>query len=153
MAGPYGHGYPHARAFAASAMVSEDELLVFGGCLSGGFSGGPCPSRDSWVYSYRASRWQRVDSECVSPRAHGAMAGLVSDGFGRGAIMFSGQERDRTVLATSREPEDEVAVFDAVNRRWIMRFLPFFFVVYQILNEMKFTGNHLRACVYRTCYP
>lgn len=122
LAGPYGFNYPHAREFASSAMVSEDELLVFGGCLSGGFTGGPCPSRDSWVYSYSSSKWTRVDSGCVSPRKHSAMAGLVSDGTSHGAIMFSGEEHDRTVLASPhQEREAQVALFDATNRRWLVK--------------------------------
>jgi hypothetical protein len=121
LAGPYGLTYPHAREFASSAMLSEDELLVFGGCLSGGLSGGPCPSRDSWVYSYANSRWHKVDSGCVSPRRHGAMAALVPSGGHHGALMFSGQETDRTVLAAERERDDQVALFDATNRRWILK--------------------------------
>lgn len=99
--GPYGFNYPHAREFASSALISEKELLIHGGCLSGGFSGGPCPAGDSWVYSYSTSKWRRVDSSCVSPRKHSAMASLVTDGTHRAAIMFSGEENDRTILTVS----------------------------------------------------
>ena len=80
-------------------MVSEDELLVHGGCLSGGFSGGPCPAADSWTFSYSNSKWHRVDATCVSPRKNSAMASLVSDGSNHATIMFSGDESDRTILA------------------------------------------------------
>ncbi len=102
LGGPYGFSYPHAREFASSAMVSEDELLVHGGCLSGGFSGGPCPAADSWVFSYRSSKWHKVDATCISPRKNSAMASLVSDGTQHAAIMFSGEESDRTILVVSR---------------------------------------------------
>ncbi len=80
-------------------MISTDELLVHGGCLSGGFSGGPCPSADSWLYSYSKNRWEKVDSSCVSPRKYSSMASLVSDKFRQSAIMFSGEENDKTIIS------------------------------------------------------
>lgn len=102
-------------------MISKDELLVFGGCLSGGFSGGPCPSSDSWIYSYSNSKWEKVDSSCISPRKQSAMASLVSDGVRHASIMFSGDEMDRTILKTDREKDNEVAIFDRSANRWLMR--------------------------------
>ena len=79
-------------------MISPDELLVHSGCLSGGFSGGPCPSADSWLFSYSRNRWDKVDSSCISPRLFSAMTSLVSDGFRQSAVMFSGLEKDKTIL-------------------------------------------------------
>jgi hypothetical protein len=79
-------------------MISPDELLIFSGCLSGGFSGGPCPSSDSWIFSYSRNRWDKVDSSCISPRLFSAMTSLVSDGFRQSAVMFSGLEKDKTIL-------------------------------------------------------
>jgi hypothetical protein len=79
-------------------MISGDELLIHGGCLSGGMSGGPCPSSDSWIYSYSRNKWERIDASCLSPRMFSSMASLVSDGFRRAAIMFSGLEKDKTIL-------------------------------------------------------
>ena len=101
LAGPFGFNYPHPREFASSAMISGDELLVHGGCLSGGLSGGPCPSSDSWIFSYRKNKWEKVDSSCVSPRQHAAMASIISDGIRHSAIMFSGEETDKTILLVS----------------------------------------------------
>lgn len=116
--GPYSYTHPHGRSFAASTMVSPDELLVYGGCLSGAFSGGPCPSTDSWVYSYSRNKWDKVDSHCVSPRMFSAMASLVSDGNRHAAIMFSGLEKDRTVLKVDQEYEDEVIIYDSFTMKW-----------------------------------
>ncbi len=96
--GPYSFTYPHGRTFASSTMISPDELLVHSGCLSGGFSGGPCPSADSWLFSYSRNRWDKVDSSCISPRLFSAMTSLVSDGFRQSAVMFSGLEKDKTIL-------------------------------------------------------
>ena len=79
-------------------MISPDELIMYGGCLSGAFSGGPCPSSDSWIYTYSKNRWERIDSTCMSPRMWSAMASLVSDGYRKAAVMFSGLQKDRTVI-------------------------------------------------------
>ena len=103
LAGPFGFTYPHARSFASSAMISREELLIFGGCLSGGLTGGPCPSQDSWVFSYSKNKWEQVDSTCISPRAHSSMASLVSDGYRQSAVLFSGLEKDRSILMVARK--------------------------------------------------
>lgn len=97
-AGPFGANYPHARMWASSTMVSQDELLIHGGCLSGGMSGGPCPSHDSWLYSYTRNSWQQVDASAISLRSHSAMAALIPDGNRRGAIMFSGLQNDANII-------------------------------------------------------
>ena len=99
-------------------MISPEEMLVYGGCLSGGFSGGPCPSQDSWLFSYTKNKWEQVDSSCISPRSFGAMASLVSDGYRQAAVLFSGLEKDRTVLKVDEEKEDEVALYDSLSKRW-----------------------------------
>ncbi len=96
--GPFSFTHPHGRAHASSTMISPDELLIHGGCLSGALSGGPCPAADSWIYSYSKNRWEKVDASCISPRKHSSMASIVSDGFRKSAVIFSGQERDKTLL-------------------------------------------------------
>lgn len=96
--GPFSFTQPHARSFAASTMIWQDELLVFGGCLSGSFAGGPCPSSDSWLFSHMNRNWERVDSSCIAPRTYSAMASIASDGYRKSAVMFSGLTQDRTIL-------------------------------------------------------
>lgn len=102
-------------------MISPDELLLHGGCLSGGMSGGPCPSADSWLYSYTRNRWEKIDSTSISPRLFSSMASLVSDGFRQSAVMFSGLEKDKTILKTDEEREDEVALYDSFAKRWVRK--------------------------------
>lgn len=80
-------------------MISQDELLLFGGCLSGSFAGGPCPSSDSWLFSYINRNWERVESACMAPRSYSAMASIMSDGYRKAAVMFSGLTKDNTILA------------------------------------------------------
>lgn len=98
LTGPFSFTQPHGRSFASSTMISPDEMLVFGGCLSGSFSGGPCPSSDSWLFSYMNRNWERVESCCLAPRTYSAMASIVSDGYRKSAVMFSGLSKDRTIL-------------------------------------------------------
>lgn len=45
------HTHPHPRIYPASTVTSQNLLVMFGGCLSGGEYAGPCPSRDGWIYS------------------------------------------------------------------------------------------------------
>lgn len=98
LAGPFGYNYPHARMFASSAMISPEQLIIYGGCLSGGLTGGPCPSSDSWLYSYEKNRWDKIDSSDISPRVYSSMASILSDGNRRSAILFSGLQKDKTII-------------------------------------------------------
>lgn len=43
--------------------------------FSGGDTGGPCPSSDSWLFSRVSKKWKRLE-ECFSPRMFPAMAPL-----------------------------------------------------------------------------
>ena len=97
--GSFSFTQPHARTFASSSMISQDELLLFGGCLSGKFAGGPCPSSDSWLFSYINRNWERVESACIAPRIYSAMASILSDGYRKSAVMFSGMTKDNTIIA------------------------------------------------------
>lgn len=102
-------------------MISQDELLIHSGCLSGSFSGGPCPSSDSWIFSHKYNKWEKVDSFCISPRLYSSMASLISDGYRKSAVLFSGLETDRTIIKTEPELEDEVALYDNLANRWLIK--------------------------------
>lgn len=102
-------------------MISPDDLLIFGGCLSGSFSGGPCPSSDSWLFSAKNTKWQRVDSSCITPRKHSSMASIVSDGYRKSAVLFSGIEYDQTILKSLPELDDEISLYDNLANRWIIK--------------------------------
>ena len=79
-------------------MISPDELIIFGGCLSGGMTGGPCPSSDSWLFSYIKNRWEKIDASNIAPRSYSSMASLISDGYRKSAVMFSGLQTDKTII-------------------------------------------------------
>ncbi len=40
-------------------MVASDDLVMFGGCASGGGTGGLCPSQDGWWF--RDGSWTAMD--------------------------------------------------------------------------------------------
>lgn len=119
LTGPYSFTHPHGRAYSSGAMISPDELLIFGGCLSGSFSGGPCPSSDSWVYSYNKNKWEKVDSSCISPRSYSSMASLISDGLRQSAVLFGGIEKDSTIFTNNQVKENEIVLFDNLAKKWI----------------------------------
>lgn len=75
---------PHARCLHAGTMVSSAQMILFGGCLSGGKTVGPCPSWDSWRYSGGWSQFPFANQPV--PRLYAAMAPLP----GGYAGMFTG---------------------------------------------------------------
>ena len=46
----YNPSQPHARCLGAGTVTNRSELTLFGGCLTGGGQGGPCPSKDAWTF-------------------------------------------------------------------------------------------------------
>jgi len=124
--GPYADMTPHARYGQSSAMVASDILLMFGGCLSGKYTGGPCPSSDSWLYYASGNRWEKVDSHCIAPKHFSSMATLVPDEMNRfSAVLFGGTDRERTFFPTvfyaQSEYDNEVSVFDSMEKRWVKK--------------------------------
>eukprot|EP00755_Sulcionema_specki_P036284 Sspe_Gene.22317::Locus_8464_Transcript_2_3_Confidence_0.333_Length_1630::g.22317::m.22317 len=68
--------YPHARCLHAGVYgesKGEPVHVIFGGCLSGGKSGGPCPAWDAWCL--RGGSWERFPDGLL-PSVHGTMVML-----------------------------------------------------------------------------
>jgi hypothetical protein len=61
---------------------------------SGGETGGPCPSSDSWLFSRVNKKWKRLE-ECFSPRMFPAMAPLPLgvDKLRYRAVMYGGGQK------------------------------------------------------------
>ena len=88
---------PHPRCLMGSTMVGPESPVFYGGCLSGGFSGGPCPAIDSWVFNSE-SKWERLD-DCSSARMYSGMAAWP--GQANTAVLFGGDEEDRALITVS----------------------------------------------------
>jgi hypothetical protein len=113
----YSATLPHARCLVASTVVAGPAALVmYGGCLSGGGAGGPCPARDVWSLDPgSAAAWTRGDSG-PTPRVLAAMAvHPVSD---MRAMMYSGDEKFAQGLAVSRASPVELDSFDPATGTW-----------------------------------
>lgn len=111
---------PHGRYQQAGAVVSRDLLLIYGGCLSGGASGGPCPSSDSWLYNVQSRKWTALD-QCASARLDGAIAPLPVRSGQRRAVLYGGQETNAQVLMTIESPADQLAVLNLDSMEWTLR--------------------------------
>ncbi|XP_048580915.1 uncharacterized protein LOC5512598 isoform X2 [Nematostella vectensis] len=113
----YNPAYPHARCLHGSAMTARDELVLYGGCLGGGHTGGPCPSEDGWKFD-SGKKWTLL-KQCPSPRMYSAMAMLPSGNDGRRiAVLYGGTEKTKSVLYTAEAPENEVILFDPDSNKW-----------------------------------
>ncbi|XP_067654309.1 uncharacterized protein [Haliotis asinina] len=117
---PYDPRYPHARCLHASTTISNDELVIFGGCLSGGGSGGPCPSGDSWLFDNRLKTWRKLDN-CATPRTYASMAELPSTYGRRRVVLYGGFEEGEQVLITNPSGKDVVAVLTPETGKWSQR--------------------------------
>eukprot|EP00294_Goniomonas_avonlea_P001002 CAMPEP_0114546554 /NCGR_PEP_ID=MMETSP0114-20121206/3994_1 /TAXON_ID=31324 /ORGANISM="Goniomonas sp, Strain m" /LENGTH=559 /DNA_ID=CAMNT_0001731053 /DNA_START=8 /DNA_END=1687 /DNA_ORIENTATION=+ len=110
----YNPWLPHARCLHGAAMVQPDDLVMFGGCLSGGSAGGPCPSNDAWRFSQGS--WGRVAS-CPNPRVYTDMA--MMPGYPNHVVMYGGQEKAGQMIAITVDTAEEVDVLDYINNGWI----------------------------------
>lgn len=71
----YNPKHPHGRFEHSGAMVSKNILVLFGGCLTGQGTGGPCPSDDSWTFDKSTNEWSELN-RCSAPKTSSAMARL-----------------------------------------------------------------------------
>ena len=80
---------------------------------SGGETGGPCPSSDSWLFSRVNKKWKRLE-ECFSPRMFPAMAPLPIgvNKLRYRAVMYGGGQK---------RPIDDTDEFSVVWVRAISR--------------------------------
>ncbi|UJR13698.1 hypothetical protein I4U23_000709 [Adineta vaga] len=138
----YSPAYPHARYGHSTTLLTDNHLLLYGGCLSGYGKGGPCPSKDTWLLHLDRGHWERL-WECPTTKTGAAMVTLPSFSlcasmarqgvaFGAGAGMSMGNEQPVAVLWGGREfnpssirsyisPLDEVAVFNLNQKEWMLK--------------------------------
>ncbi|CAF4896812.1 unnamed protein product [Rotaria sp. Silwood1] len=136
----YSPAYPHARYGHSTALLTDNHLLLFGGCLSGYGKGGPCPSKDSWLLYIDRGHWERL-GECPPTKTGAAMVALPSystcAGMGQGsidasasvslgieqpvAVLWGGREFNPSSIRTYPSPRDEVAVFSLSQKEWHLK--------------------------------
>ncbi|PNW84562.1 hypothetical protein CHLRE_03g149050v5 [Chlamydomonas reinhardtii] len=66
---------PHSRCIVSSTVMSDERIVMYGGCAQNGGTGGPCPARDAWTFD--GSSWKQA-STCPTPRTRGVMVPLTS---------------------------------------------------------------------------
>lgn len=98
--------------------MKPDELVLYGGCLGGGMTGGSCPSKDNWKFDATKTEWTRLE-ECSTPRMYSAMAMLPPlNGSERRAVLYGGQEKSKSVLVTPNYEANEIAVLNPDTNEW-----------------------------------
>lgn len=139
--GPFSAESPHSRYGHSSTMLSSENLLLFGGCLSGKYTGGPCPSSDSWLYESSPNKWVKIDANCLAPKLYSSMASLVSDGLRYSAVLFGGKVNDRSIFTTKEDNENEVIIFDDIYKKWTKKRVQGFYFPETRYSHVMCTGK------------
>ena len=111
---------PHSRCLNAGTFLTNRAFAIFGGCLNslGIFSGGPCPSWDSWYFDIPSSSWHQLPN-CLAPRSFAQMSTLPDNLAS--AVLYGGRldsNKISTVLSTP-PPDYEVDVLDLTTpQKW-----------------------------------
>lgn len=114
----YHFNRPSPRCLHGGTMVGPNQHLIYGGCLSGGGSGGACPGLDSWLLT--AKKWKHM-SECASPRQYPSVALLPTNNDQRRAVLYGGQEDSNQVLINDPAEPNQVAIFNVNTEDWSLR--------------------------------
>ncbi|CAF1432008.1 unnamed protein product [Rotaria sp. Silwood1] len=132
--------YPHARYGHSTTLLTDNHLLLYGGCLSGYGKGGPCPSTDTWLLHIDRGHWERL-WECPTTKTGAAMVTLpsysVCASMGQGifggwsggnigneppvAVLWGGREFNPSSIRSYISPNDEVAVFSLSQKEWFLK--------------------------------
>lgn len=116
----YSYGHPNSRCLHSGTMVAEDLLLMYGGCLSGGMTGGACPAFDSWMFSTSKQSWTHLH-DCASPRTYSSLALLPMVGEQRRVVLYGGGEKNNQVLVVDKAEKDQVAIFNVNKEEWELK--------------------------------
>eukprot|EP00397_Hematodinium_sp_SG-2012_P011742 GEMP01011889.1.p1 GENE.GEMP01011889.1~~GEMP01011889.1.p1 ORF type:complete len:592 (+),score=113.39 GEMP01011889.1:209-1984(+) len=104
---------PHPRCLGAHSNLG-DKLLMFGGCLSSGFAGGPCPSKDTWEWDFAEQNWTRADDHPV-PSVHTALASFDSNY----ALQYGGDTEFRNQKLAGADLEPALAfLYRSSSKSW-----------------------------------
>ena len=116
----YTPNHPNARCLGSGCMVAEDELVLYGGCLSGGKTGGACPAFDSWMLSTSKKSWDHLE-DCASPRIYSSLALLPEVGGQKRAVLYGGGESNDEVLTVDKAEKDQIAILNVNTEKWTLK--------------------------------
>lgn len=139
----YSPSSPHARCLGAGSVSNRGDLVMFGGCLTGGKTGGPCPSNDGWVLTSSTSTstsassgsgsgnenpngnqkeveysWNRAEN---GPAASWKNIMTTWESSGE-VLLYGGSDTSNQVLTTSGTSNDELNLLNPKTGTW-RRFL------------------------------
>lgn len=110
---PYNPRGPHSRCLGAGTVTKDSEIVLFGGCLTGGKSGGPCPSNDGWVFD-QDKRWSRTSNE----PAAGLFNRMVYMNNGDRVLLYGGKQSSNQVLTIAETSDDELNFLNVKTGDW-----------------------------------
>ncbi|XP_041367382.1 uncharacterized protein LOC121381993 [Gigantopelta aegis] len=113
---PYDPRYPHARFLHSGTVIENDQLIIFGGCLTAG----PCPSGDSWLFDNKIKIWIQMD-DCATPSIYSSMAALPTALGHRRVVLYGGIEHLGQVMHTTTILADQVTILNPDTGVWTSR--------------------------------
>ena len=116
----YTFGHPNARCLLSGTMVAEDQLAIYGGCASGGQTGGPCPGFDSWIFSEVKASWTHLE-DCATPRTYSSLALLPIVGGQKRLVLYGGGESNSEVLVVDKADPDQIAILNVNSEEWSLK--------------------------------
>ncbi|KAI3378538.1 hypothetical protein SNEBB_004432 [Seison nebaliae] len=132
---------PHARIYS-SATSSSKSIMFYGGCLSGGSSGGPCPSNDAWIATIfnekHLPKWKRISTCNIGVRERHIFGYMPKhlrqfyvsneikeeelDENDEGVlVLYGGSSKNNATIYTPTIRSDEIAVYDLKEKKWIWK--------------------------------
>jgi len=112
---------PHARYGHGLVALPNNRMLIYGGCLSGKKSAGPCPSGDTWMYNIGERKWVKVAS-CPNARIFPGISLLPNSTESLSiAVLFGGMETGKQVVKNEKAKENELVIYDTTKNEWSHR--------------------------------
>mmetsp|Transcript_37108 Transcript_37108/g.82554 ORF Transcript_37108/g.82554 Transcript_37108/m.82554 type:complete len:617 (+) Transcript_37108:171-2021(+) len=120
---------PHPRCLFSGTLVRPSTLVIYGGCMQNGFTGGPCPGRDSWLLDFSpageegSGSWRQAD-DGPSPRNDPALAPVPAAWslLGRAditlAMIYGGQEKGKQTISVEEGDAHVLDVLDTEAGEW-----------------------------------
>ncbi|KAJ9473033.1 Cytochrome b561 [Diplonema papillatum] len=108
---------PHARCLAAGGPARNGDVFLMGGCLSGGKTGGPCPSHDAWCRA-AGGGWARITDGQPTPRVNSVVVPVPGSESQVVMLTSGGVDIGSQWLEGSAAPGGDVAVVDCAEKSW-----------------------------------